>query len=403
MRILFVAMSDSIHTARWVNRLQGKGWDIHLFPVDDSIIHPELQNVTVQDRIDRKPGGLNDGIRTPNGFSLLPRVERRARRFVKQRFDSWQDPARRLTRTIRKLKPDIVHSLEMQHAGYLTLESKKLLGNQYPQWIYSSWGSDLFFFANQPEHSARVREVLGECDYYIADCNRDVGLARGLGLKGKLLGVLPVTGGYDLRKMYPLKLSIPVSQRRVIALKGYHDDRWAGRALVALQALQQCADCVRDYEIEIYLAGDNVRYAAEYVARVTGLRISILPRSPVEEIAKLFGRSRIAIGLSVTDGSPSSLLEAMIMGAFPVQSDTISTAEWITHGENGLLVSAEDQNGVAGAICRALADDELVNRAAEINSRIAQERLDSCVLQPQISALYERVIAESHRKDATIN
>ena len=36
MRVLFVAMADSIHTARWIRQLQGQGWDLHLFPVDTS-------------------------------------------------------------------------------------------------------------------------------------------------------------------------------------------------------------------------------------------------------------------------------------------------------------------------------------------------------------------------------
>src|SRR5712692_7747884 len=34
MRILFVAMTDSVHTTRWINQLNALGWDIHLFPVD---------------------------------------------------------------------------------------------------------------------------------------------------------------------------------------------------------------------------------------------------------------------------------------------------------------------------------------------------------------------------------
>lgn len=48
MKILFVAMSDSIHTARWINQIADRGWDIRLFPsIDCGITHPELKNVHV--------------------------------------------------------------------------------------------------------------------------------------------------------------------------------------------------------------------------------------------------------------------------------------------------------------------------------------------------------------------
>ena len=97
-------------------------------------------------------------------------------------------------------------------------------------------------------------------------------------------------------------------------------------------------------------------------------RSVFFPQSPNDEIIKLMGRARIAIGIGLTDGSPVSLLEAMIMGAFPIQTDTVSTAEWISDGENGFLVPAEEPHTIASAIQRALLDDELVERAAKLNA-----------------------------------
>ena len=47
MRILFVAMSDSIHTARWINQIADREWDLHLFSsVDYGVLHPEMRNIT---------------------------------------------------------------------------------------------------------------------------------------------------------------------------------------------------------------------------------------------------------------------------------------------------------------------------------------------------------------------
>ena len=64
----------------------------------------------------------------------------------------------------------------------------------------------------------------------------------------------------------------------------------------------------------------------------------------------------------------------------------------------GLIVPPEDPEPVAAAIRRALSDDALVDRAAELNARVARERLDELVIRPQVIAMYEKVAGQEHRK-----
>jgi len=288
----------------------------------------------------------------------------------------------------------------MQAAGYLTMDVRRRYEGQFPPWIYSSWGSDLYFFGRYPKHQAKIREVLASCDYYVADCQRDVELAARYGFRGESLGVFPSVGGFDISGMRRWLQPGPVSARRLIALKGYIG--WAGRANVALQALQLCAEALKGYTVALYLASSEVKKMARHVASVTEAPFTILPPSPNQEIIRLMGSSRIAIGVSVTDGTPISMLETMAMGAFPIQSNTISTAEWITNGENGMLVPPEDPQAIAAAIKRALSDDSLVDRAAEINLRLTSERIDRSVIQPQVIAMYEKIAANvsKHKRQA---
>ncbi|HUS70377.1 MAG TPA: glycosyltransferase family 4 protein [Anaerolineae bacterium] len=394
MRILFVAMANSIHTARWMHQLVDQGWDIHLFPVDFTDIHPDLRNLTFHNFLYYRPLAADHSVRVVGSWPF-PRGFNTARRIAERLGPRWSDRAWQLARAIRKLRPDIVHSMEMQHAGYLTLDARNQFDGPFPPWIYSSWGSDLFYFGRLPEHEQRIRAVLGTCDFHIADCQRDVRLARKFGFEGEALGVLPGGGGFDIERMLQFRQAAPISARKVIALKGYHDDNWAGRALVALEALHMCASYLAEYEIAVYLAGPNVRYAAEYVSRITGLRVTVLPQSSHDQVLKAMGRARIAIGVSVSDGTPNTMLEAMVMGAFPIQSDTVSTAEWITHGENGLLVPPEDPQAIASAIRRALTDDRLVERAAEINLQLAHERVADSVVRPRVIEIYEHVARQA--------
>jgi glycosyltransferase involved in cell wall biosynthesis len=404
-RILFVAMADSVHTARWINQLAGTGWDIHLFPVGNGSLHASLSNVTAHDFSGRRSGGLNGTVRlvddlwtlSKNGWPL-PRGARLARRLRSRWNPSWNDRAWRLAQTISKLQPDIIHSLEIQHAGYLTLAAREHLKGEFPTWIMANWGSDIYLFGRLKEHKDRIRAVLAACDFYNCEGQRDVNLARVFGFQGEVLSVLPNTGGIDLSQVHKLRQPGRTSERRVILLKGYQT--WAGRALVGLRALRLCADVLKGYRVGVYLAGDeSVRIAAELLEEATGVPVELIPNCTHEEMLAWHGRARISIGLSISDGISTSALEAMAMGSFPIQSNTSCADEWIKCGESGFFVPPEDPQVIADAIRRAVTDDDLVDRAAEINARTVMERLDQSVIRPKVIAMYERVATPSKQKE----
>ncbi|MBW3608347.1 MAG: glycosyltransferase family 4 protein [Actinobacteria bacterium] len=396
-RILLVAMANSVHTARWIGQLGDQGWDVHLFPVSARPAHVDLRHITVYPAARRWRPELDPSVRQrgvpwplPRGWARLEWVLERVPR---------ANRAARLARLISSLRPDLVHSLEMQHGGYLTLESRRLLGgDRFPPWMYSCWGSDLFYFGRLPGHRERIEAVLDTCDYLITDCERDRQLACEFGFRGTFLGIFPGPGGFHVERMRRLRSPAAASTRRVIALKGQHDDQWVGRALVALEAIRRLGAELAEYEVVIYSAEDSVRRAGERIARTTGLRLSVLPESAPDEIVALMGRARIAVAVNISDGTPNTMLEAMIMGALPIQSDTISTQEWVTDGENGLLVDPEDPDDVERALRRALADDTLVDRADRLNERLTAERIDYPVVAPRVVEAYRRVLREGGDK-----
>ena len=103
----------------------------------------------------------------------------------------------------------------MQHESYPLLEVKNRLGGEFKMpWIYSSWGSDIYHFTKQLEHRDLIKSVLNECDYHIADCERDVKLARQNSFKGETLGIFPTAGGYDVSKLQDFIEIEQVSKRK---------------------------------------------------------------------------------------------------------------------------------------------------------------------------------------------
>jgi len=389
MKILFVAMPESIHTARWISQIADVPGELHLFPSNNcGITNNGLRNITVHHTF--RAGLLSHDRQVKiKGVPLFSNFAVQRAAFVMNRLFP-ERSASRLATLIHRVKPDIIHSLEFQHSAYLTLEAKKRFRGSFPPWIVTNWGSDIYLFGRMPEHEVKIRDVLANADFYSCECRRDICLATAFGFKGQTLPVFPNTGGFNLQDVYTLRSPGPVSNRRTIMLKGYQ--HWAGRALTGLRALERCTDMLAGYTVAIYSATPDVVNAAKLFQQTTGVKVRLIPHSASHrEILALHGTARMSLGLSISDAISTSFLEALVMGSFPVQSWTACADEWIEDGRTGLLVAPEDTDAVEMAIRCALNDDKMVNLAAVENWQTAQDRLDHNILKKQAINLYATV------------
>ncbi|MBI2852130.1 MAG: glycosyltransferase [Chloroflexi bacterium] len=404
MKILFVTSPSSAHASRWIAQLGGLGWDLHLFSCPDvGDVDSNLKNITVYHSLYGKQRSHDRSVKLRGIPVVFPRASRHIAYVGRAAMGMyWPDyRLHQLGRLIKKLRPDIIHSMEIQAGGYLVSEVKKRSKGEFPPWIVTNWGSDIYLFGRLASHVEKIKEVLAACDYYSCECHRDVQLAKQLGLKGEVLPVLPNTGGFNLEHVAKLRRPGPPSARRLILLKGYQG--WAGRALVGLRAIALAADALKGYRVGIYLAGDDVKIAAELVSQTTGIPIDIIPFVSHDEMLRLFGQARVSIGLSISDAISTALLESMAMSAFPIQSCTACADEWITDGETGMIVPPEDPEIIAQAIRSAVTDDALVKRAAGVNEQVVRERLDERIIRPQVIVMYEKIVAEARSRAGNIN
>jgi glycosyltransferase involved in cell wall biosynthesis len=100
--------------------------------------------------------------------------------------------------------------------------------------------------------------------------------------------------------------------------------------------------------------------------------------------------SRAVVGIGISDGISTTLLEAMAVGALPIQSCTACANEWLEHGKSGLIVSPHDTLAIADAIIRAVSDDTLVDEAAKINLRTVESRWSSKINGARVWEIYDR-------------
>ncbi|QFR33494.1 glycosyltransferase [Ancylobacter sp. TS-1] len=393
MRILIVGMHNSPHLHRWIETIDDGRATILIFPATASQaptpahyryigfadIHPELApGVWVMDPLQISGAGELasyadwDFIRFTHSF-VQP---------------AWLASPFRLRSVLLRFRPALLHSLETQLAGYLCVDALQDVEGR-PPWIASSWGSDLELFRRFEKHHPMLRRFCTGIDRFLADCARDMVTARRFGYAGPPVEPMPATGGGDIEQLAKMATT-PPSARRSIIVKGYHN--WAGRGLLALSALTLIRDRLEGLSVGILTPAPQVRAWAEHMRATLGLDVEALPYLPTPEDAMArMANARAVIGVSISDGIPTTVLEAMTVGAFPVQTSTSCLNEWIVDGETGILVSPHDTAEMAEAIRRALADDELVDRAAERNLEMVRSRWSREINHQRAWDLYRSV------------
>ena len=117
----------------------------------------------------------------------------------------------------------------------------------------------------------------------------------------------------------------------------------------------------------IFSASEPIRIQADLITFETGIRIRILPRVPHTEVIKELEKSRIYVGLSISDGLSTSMVEAMSAGCFPIQSENSAAGLFLKEGVSGFAVNPWDIEDIVHKIGLALENDDLVDGAVQIN------------------------------------
>jgi hypothetical protein len=356
MRLLVVAMCDSVHTAGWLAQFEGMDVEFVLYP---STPHRRV-HATIREMIN-KGGDRQVSIRRSDQLLALPLG-------VLDLFMGNRLRARRLRHLLVSQHFDAVHLLETQHAGYLfarTVEN----GERYTPTALSLWGSDLNWFQHVNAHHPKLRSVLAVVDHMFIECSRDIATARRFGYTGSFSSPMPASGGLspDVTSEQGRFQALLPSKRKVVVVKGYTG--FVGRARTALRVLRKLEGELRGYTIHFYSVSRLLHLELRRVARKGCLNVISHRKKSLThtEMLQLFGSARISIAISASDGFPGSMREAACVGAFPIESCGSCVTEWSDDGRGVMVVNPDDENEIQAAITRALTDDELVNGAAIIN------------------------------------
>lgn len=380
-KILIVGMPFSVHTRRWMEALVELPLELHFFssfPYAES--HLKLNNIIYHD--------FSDNFKNRNVHTITP-IDNRLLNIkstvllkylgkIKRKLNISKEYSQYLADTIAKIRPDIIHTLETQHAGYLMSNAFQKINFKTFVWIHSTWGIDLHYFLNMDNHRDKIMAVFNSIDIYVAEGTRDVNLARSIQYRDRI-EIFPSVGGYF--EISPSDRS--TSERDIILVKGYNNELRKG--INALKALEN-VNLANKFKIVIYGCDPSL---LKYINN-SHLKNAIIIKNDMAhlEMIELTKQSIISITINLSDGLPNSFIEAMACGAFPIQSNTSMANEWIEHGVTGMLVNPLNINEISEAITYSLKNKKIIDAAALINRNKFENGFNKVVTLNKMKSLY---------------
>lgn len=368
----------SIHVLRWIENLKDKGHELYWFDV-----------------LDRGPLENLDYVRQFVNWKKRKYPYIKGEYFLRKNMPSVYDKIipylevsanEGFEKVIEEIKPDIVHSFELHYCSYPIL--KAMNKNPNIKWIYSCWGSDIFRHQVLKNDIQKIESVLNRVNFLITDCERDYDLAKKYNFNGVFLGALPGGGGYHITDIQTSFQDI--ESRKLILIKGNHNE--TGRALYTLKAIKKIIDLLDDFHIAAFSAGEKVREFIKSDSKLEG-KIKIIEGINQSELHNYFGKAFLYIGNNFSDGMPNSLLEALLLGVIPLQSNPgNATRELIGKKYFGEIINdPENSDEIAEKILSLIRNKDNNVQFAKSNHLKAIEDYNYERIRDSINNLYSTV------------
>jgi glycosyltransferase involved in cell wall biosynthesis len=380
MKILYVADGRSPIAQNWIRHFVERGDEVYLASTFACSLDFPLKEVEI----------------TPVAFSSVKKVTQRPgtapartvglRTAIRQWFGPFtiRRAADRLRGFIQRVQPDIVHAMRIPYEGMLAADA--YTGTPL---VVSVWGNDFTLHASSTGFMKHYTEwTMQVTDALHADCHRDIRLAHEWRFKKEKPSlVAPGNGGIRTDVFYPPEKLI--DEPVIINPRGF---RPYVRNDIFFQAIPLVLKHHPDAKfIFALMAGEQ--QVDQWVGEL-GVRgsVELLPPLSHTQMADVFRRAQIVASPSIHDGTPNSLLEGIACGCFPVAGDLESIREWIAPNQNGLLFDSNEAQSIANAICAAIENKNLREKAAGLNKEIISTRAEYKMNMKRAEEFYKTLI-----------
>lgn len=395
MKLLLIADGRSPITQRWIKAITPFGARILLVSTFPCTPIPGAELVAVLPvafarQAGSQAGGSSTSLIKKTVSALRPLLAKVRHQLGPYTLGHYQ---KELLELIHSLQPDVVHALRIPYEGMLA----SVTPTRIPLLI-STWGNDLTLHANANTLMGRLtRQTLLRADGLLSDTAIDVTRAAEWGFDPAKASLVVVgNGGLDLEELQEAVKGVkPADPPQIINPRGI-------RSYVRTDTFFQAIPLVLKRHPQVQFVCTSMANQKEALDWVTKLGIEanvrLLGYLSQHELWQETARSLASVSISTHDGTPNTLLEAMALGCLPICGDLPSIREWITPGQNGLLVPADNPAALAEAICRATEDTVLRSTAAKLNKTKIGQNAALASTRSKIAEFYTQFLSHPPRE-----
>jgi glycosyltransferase involved in cell wall biosynthesis len=228
----------------------------------------------------------------------------------------------------------------------------------------------------------------------VADAMTEQYLAAAVGMPGRYVTIhsgMNIDAFLQPRPDPELRASLGLRESDVVVGKVARLFRLKGHEFL-FEAASRIVAAVPN--VKFLLVGDGVyREKFERQVELIGLRDRFVFAGLVspEEMPRYLALMDVLVHLSLREGLPRSLPQALACGKPVVVFDVDGAREVCVDGQTGFLVRAEDVNGLAEAVIRLLQDAELATKMGAQGRKLVRERFSEARMVQKIDELYRRL------------
>jgi glycosyltransferase involved in cell wall biosynthesis len=321
----------------------------------------------------------------------FPAAMSACRRLYQRNEGSWI--VSRLAQVIKDWQPHLIHTIGIDPAGFYAFEAiRRQSGTFRGKWVLQVLGgADLELTRFQDAFRRRIA-IMADVAACIMCCNqRNVDHLLSLGVPvGRISPTrIPGSGGIDVDSLSTG--TEPSSRRRLILWPKGYEAPWS-KALPVLEALHDAWPQIRPCRIVVLAASPELRAWLPTLPDDMRAAIAMHDRVPLSAAHAFLRQARVMLAPTLIDGLQISLLEAMAAGALPIVSPLSSFPPALVDGQNALFARNLYPNEISAALCRAMADDALVDQAAAANLPLVRGIADLHTTAPAVVAVYRDLL-----------
>ncbi len=335
-RLLLLGDARQVHLQRWCTYFSEHGFNVVTFSLEDPVSYP---GDLVRGRV---PSRLPDALRYPLATAQLRRL-------------------------IATVKPHVISAHFVPNYGLMCA-----IVDANP-WVLSTWGSDIMTDPDKSFlHRRRTAYVLKRAPLITSDAEvMTRRIVDDFGIPEDRVATFPF--GVDIERFTPREQEL-VGAPRILSNRKLDEVYSVSTIIDAFPAIRE-----RVPEATLTVAGDGP-LRAQLVARaersIGAGAMVFVGNVEHHRVPGLLRDHNIYVSTSLSDTTSVSLLEAMACGLFPIVTDIPANREWITHGENGLLVPLKSPMKLAIAVIDAWSDAPLRRRAVAHNLNLIREKAE---------------------------